>query len=591
MPVVSLTLEDTNRTILANAYSKIVQDIVDTIKIPYGTLVLLHKDIEVSLTDNKANATANSQANLPSTVANRRVQATISEDFNEDELTTTAVHQPSAYPIFQDHDVGVQIFPIYVKSDITIEFTYISPSKTEAARIRDDIRLRLSQTRNIDLHEIEYSILIPEIVEDFIADVYDLKNRLVPQPLEDYFREHSTKRIYPITDMGNTSNTKLAVHEKQVRIVGVFDMNSMPEKLDHDNENNNYRVKFSYKLSMDVPRAIGMRYPVMICNRPLPAKYIQFIEDHKVHSKEERKKELNYTSSLRSLSHFEAHRQLENRVDINLPINIPGFDEFHLRQGHKGYGIVVSFLSQVDETDKKGLFNLTDIDPYHIPPYLLDYIRTTERRYMTRPYGSFMYIGLHQEGRHFDNSVLEIDADLNVRSKVPLSLMKPVRITISIIIDLSYLEKDALERLFDNCELYYVFLAEYLNAYNNFKTEQDQILNDNTFYRDLLFTINRYLNMNRQECVVNILKIILQDLYVSRFLGRVLVSGAMDVVKTLAQQGIATVNPKTFEITLLGGKPGEAYISPEMEPTKTDVDRLVMKTVMQTQVDAYRMDN
>lgn len=588
MPVVSLTLEDTNRTVLANAYSKIVQDIVDNIKIPYGALVLLHKDIEVNLTDNKANATQGG-TNLPSTVASRRVQATITEDYNEDELTTTAVHQPSAYPIFHDPQIDVSIYPIYVKSDITIDFTYISPSKTEATRIRDDIRLRLSQTRNIDLHEIDYTILIPEVVEDFIADVHDLKKRLVPQTLEDYFGQHATKRIYQITDMSNKENIKLGVYEKQVRIVGVFDMSSIPEKLENDNESNNYKVRFSYKLSMDVPRAIAMRYPVMICNNLLPAKYIQFIADHKNQSKEEYKKELGYTSSLRALSHFEAHRQLENRVDIKLPLNIPDFDEFNVRQGHKGYGIVVSFLSQVNEADGKGLFNLTDIEPYMFPQHLLEYIRTTEKRYMTRPYGSFMYIGIHQEGAHFDNSILEIDNDLNVKSKYKLSLMKPVRVTISICIDLSYLEKDALSRLFNNPEVYYIFLAEHINAYNNFKTEQDRLVNDSTFYRDLFFTINKYLSIGKEDVVINIFKIILTDDYITKSVGRLLLAGTYDVYKNLANKGLVEVMRDNFDIKLLPGRKTDPAIDPALQPMKTDIDRLVMKTVMSQYAEAHRM--
>lgn len=589
MPVVSLTLEDTNRTILANAYSKIVQDIVDNIKIPYGALVVMHKDIEVSLTDNKANAVSQGGDNLPSTVGRRRVQATISEDYNEDELTTTAVHQPSAYPIFRDDDVNVYVFPVYVKSDITIDFSYSSPSKTEATRIRDDIRLRLSQTRNINMHELDYDILIPEVVEDFIADVYDLKSRLVPQNLEDYFREHATKRVYPLTDMGNTANTKLAVKEKQIRIVGVYDMSSMPEKLETDNENNNYRVKFSYKFSMDVPRAIAMRYPVMIGNRPLPAKYIEFIEQNRINSQEEYKKELNYTGSLRALSYFEAHRQLEDRVDIKLPMNIPGFDEFNLRQGHKGYGIVVSFLSQVNEDDCQGLFNLTDIDPYCIPDTLLNYIRDTERRYMTRPYGSFLYIALHQEGKHFDNGILEIDQDFNVRSKVKLDLMKPVRVTISVCIDLSYLEKDVLERLFINPDVYYIFLAEYINAYNNFKTEQQPLITDNGFYRDLLFMLNRYLGLGRLDVIKNVLSIVTRDHYIHRTLGRYLLSGALDTYKNLTKKNLITIDPDTYVITQQGNNRNDA-LKTSILPSSSDVERLVMKTVMATHVEAQRQD-
>jgi len=574
MPVVSLTLEDTNRTILANTYFKIIQDIVDTVKIPYGALVVLHKDSEVTLTDNKTNATLNTKDNLPSTVSSRRVQASINEDFNEDELTTTAVHQPAAYPIFLDPDVDVSIYPIYVKSDITINFTYVSPSKIEANRIRDDIRLRLSQTRNIDIHEIEYSILIPEIVEEFIADVYDLKNRLVPQSLEDYFREHSTKRIFPMTDMSNKENTKLAVQEKQVRIVGVYDFSSMPEKVEHDNENSNFKVSFSYRLSMEIPRAIAMRYPVMICNRPLPAKYIQFIEDNKRNSKEECNKNLNYTGSLRSLSHFEAHRQLENRIDIKLPMNIPAFDEFNLRQGHKGYGILVSFLTQVNEDDKRSLFNLRDLDEYYIPEPLLEFLKNGERNFVTKPYMSFLYFGLHQGTNHYDNSILEIDSDLNVKSKVNLSLMKPVRVTISMSIDLSYLDKNCINRLFDNPEILFIFLNEYINAYNNFKTEQsNSFITDNTFYRDFILMLYRYLGLDKFDIIKKMFQILSRDNYLYSNILNLLKGGYFDIYRSLVQKDILQ---------------GEVY---DGEHRRSEVDSLVMKTAMINYVVAGRRDS
>lgn len=574
MPTVSLTLEDSNRTILSNAYYKIIQDIVDTIKIPYGALVVLHKDSEVTLTDNKTNVSVNSSDNLPSTVSHRRIKASINENYNEDELTTTAVHQPSAYPIFQDHDIDVSIYPIYIKSDINIEFSYISPSKTEATRIRDDIRIRLSQTRNIDIHEIEYSILIPTIVEDFITDVYDLKNRLVPQSLEDYFREHSTKRIFPMTDMSNIQNTKLAIQEKQVRILGLFDFNSLPEAIEHDNENNNYKVSFNYKLSMDIPRAMVMRYPVMICNRPLPGKYLQFIEDKRVQSKEEYKRDLGYTNSLQALSHFEAHRQLENRVDIKLPINVPLFDEFNLRQGHKGYGIVASFLTQIDEIDNKSLFNLTDIDPFHIDSKILNYIKNTESSFITNPYSSFLYLGLHQDKKHFDNSILEIDSDFNIRSKVPLSLYKPTRVTLSIILDLLALDKLAIERLLNNPEILIIFINEYIRAYNNFKTEMSTtIIPDNTFYKTLIFIIYYYIKIDDTETLKALLINLFKDNLIRLNLSSILFNNYPELTRFLEKNEI--IKPEKNKLNLL----------------HVNIENYAIRSVMSNYVVSLRMED
>ena len=573
MPVVSITLDDTNRTILSSAYHKIISDIIEVISIPCKAIVVLHKDSEVSLTDNKTTASITSSDNLPSTVANRRIIAAITEDYNEDELSTTTVHQVNAYPIFNDPEVDVSVYPIYVKSDIAIQFTYVSPSKIEATRIRDDIRIRLSQSRNITIHDVEYSILIPEVIEEFISDVYDLKNRLDPQSLEDYFREHATKRVFPMTDMSNIGNTRLAISEKQVRIIGLFDFSSMPEKIEVDADSNNYKISFTYKLTLDVPRAMAMRYPPMVCNKPLPAKYLQFIEDSKANSTEECRRNIGYTGSLRALSYFEAHRMLENRVNIKLPVNIPAFDEFNKREGHKGYGIIASFLTQVDETDCKGLMNLKDIDPYQIDPTVMEYIKFIDRQYIVNPYSSFIYLGLHQDGTHFDNNILEVDADLNVRSKVKLSLYKPVRVTLSVIIDLLMLDKKVIERLLDNKPALYVYLYEYLRAVDSFKTEISHYRGaDHTYYRTIIYIIYYYINLGDNSALKKIVEILQTNNIVAHNTATIITNNYPDIAKYLDHNDIMKKD-----------KGGNAWY--------IDGENNGMRTVMSTYIVALRKED
>ena len=573
MPTVSLTLEDTNRTILNEAYFKIIGDIVEATKIPHTAVIAVHKDIDYTLTDNKTNETGVGSKNLPSTASLRRISANITEEYNEDELTTTAVHQVNAFPIFEDRQIDVFVFPIYVKSDITIEFSYFTPSKTEANRIRDDIRIRLSQTRNIGIHDIQYDILLPDIVEEFIADVHTLKNRLVPQSLEEYFREHSTKRMHLITDMANKENAKIAIFEKQVRILGLFDFSSMPEKVDADNENSNYKVSFSYKLSFDVPRAIGIRYPVMICNKLLPAKYVQFIEDAKVNSIEESKRNLGYTQSLHALSHFEAHRQLENRVDINYPINVPAFDDFNLRQAHKGYVILASFLTEVDETDKKTLLNLKEIDPFYIPKTLVDYIANGEHEYIKHPYMSFIYIGLHQDGALFD-AYCEVDQNLTIKSVNELSLFKPVRVTISIIVDITMLDKRALDRLIGNQDVLFIFIKEWMNAFDNFKTEFSRIFDTmNDLFRIFIHFLNYYRMTDDDNSLKNFLSTVKTNPYIYTQLLDILFNMFPELFNYINQRGFIEEVNQNFRSTY----------------NYNDVEG-VMKSVMNTHVLALRQD-
>jgi len=575
MPVVSLTLDESNRTILSPVYYKIVQDIVDVIKIPNSTVVVMHRDTEQTLTDNKPNVSSIEESNIPSTVSKRRIVTSITEEYNEDALTTTAVHQLSTYPIFKDDEVDVYIYPIYVKMDINIDFSFVTPSKTEANRIRDDIRIRLSQTRNITIHDIDYTILIPKEVEDFIVDVYELKNRLVPQPLDFYFKEHTTNRIHPITDMSNKENVRLGIYEKQTRIIGTFDFSSMPEKIESDMENNNYKLNFTYKLTIDVPKAICFRYPTMICNRPMPAKYLSFIEDHKRKSLEENKRIHNYTSlALSDMSIFEAHRQLENRIDIKLPINIPAFDDFNERIGYKGYCILVSYLTDVNEEDKRTLFNLNDTSPYEIQEPLISYIKEIEYDYITKPYTSIFYLGLHQQGKFFNADFLKIDSSLNIVSRREIPLFKPTRVTFSFLSDLSLLSNEAWKRYSSNTEILLFIIREYLYIRKQFKTELKNS-NDERFFLDKTITfIIEYINSNKLQTVKDIIEILEEDYRYYEAFVYLLKSEYRNLLGYLVREDLIKVNSTNGNTPMI---------------QQRNTNKGIMKTVMSTSVIAMKV--
>ncbi len=606
MPVVVTTLEETNRSILSSVYYKIIEDIADVIKIPKDTLTILFKDQEVSLTDARPNTSILDQANRPSTVTKRKIVVRINENYNEDELTTTSVTKQEFYPIFQDPQIGVVVAPVYIQTDVEIEFSYSTPSKTEAERIRDDVRLRLSQHRDISHHQVDYNIIIPTIVEEFIADVHNLKNRLIPEPLDQYFVNHSSKRVHSITDMSNEKNVRLAVSERQVRIIGLFNFSSMPEKLSVNREESTYEFKFDYKFSFSVPKAMSLRYPTMICNRTLPSKYLSFIQENKENSMREYKLNHNYIgNSLANLSYFEAHRQLENRVDINVPINLPLFDEFNLKEGHKGLGVAASVLVEVDETDKKGLLNLNELDPYYIPDVILDFIRNGERQYITTPYASFIYLGLHQDEKYFDAPLLVVGEDLGVKSAVSLELFRPTRVTLSISFDFSKLNENLHQRLIDNPEVLKVFISEYISAVNTYKNESDKRSTDNTFFYFLIKVIYTYLNLEWVEHLKDLVGIISQDKYFSSTLGGILYNGYPDLTQKLINQGVIEIHQPIYTISV--PKPGTLKdpLGKDSLLNKTNVDdyyknhnhereyrylvdRISMRTVMYNHISVFR---
>lgn len=496
MPVQYLSLEDTNNSILKRAMFGVVKEIVAKTGMPDSAIIALQNGVEINRTDNSTNTSLNQTPNLPSTVSSRRVIAKITDNYNEDSLTNTIVSQADAYPIFRDNQISVSVYPVYVKTDFVINLEYTTPSKSEAKRLRDEIRVRLSQTRNILHHDVEYDILLPKEVTEFIADVHELKNRLYPITLDEYFLANSTKRVHTVTDLvGTVSNTVIAVRERQVRIVGVFDFSPEPDAIESDNETNTYKLNLPYKFSMDVARGMCIKYPTMFCNRTLPEKYLKYIEEAKIKTREEYTRNLGATHSLASLSSFESHQQLAKTVNVKLPIALPLFDDYRLRVGHNGYVILASFLTDVNETDRVSLFNLKELGDYYMDLKLLEYISAEEYKYCVNPYMSYFYFGLHQEGAHLDNNILEIDTDLNVKSKKKLSLLKPVRVCLSVCVDTTYLDPTVTARMVEHRDMYLLYLTELISAYSNYKHEIARLnITENTFYRNFVTMLNAAIN-------------------------------------------------------------------------------------------------
>lgn len=476
MPVTSVLIGDVNRYITEGIRSQLTRDVARSLKLPELDRSLRHSDNDKVMTDSGSNVgseniSSNIDNNTPTTSHGTQFIVTVSNEMDEDDIATAAIHQRSAYPIFRDSDVGVEVTPMYIKETYKLDFKYTTSSKTEAVRLYDRIRIGITQTRNILIHKFQYNIPIPPSIEDFICDVYDLKSRLYDIDLESYFIDNSSSRIHLITDMSNPENKILAVNEVQKRVVGRFDFSPLPSDIENNQEDNLYSVEFGYEVTIETPRAMVLRYPVMICNRPIPNKYIDFIKNDKDNEDDYNLIDNRYMSQQGdALAVFESNRQGDREYLTNqLPVNIPNYDEFIPGTYHKGYLPLMSVLVEVDESDKKTLFNLRDLDPYGLEAYVLDHLVDYGHRDCTYPYNSFLYISLCQDGTYFDAPVLEIDQDLNVRSVNELSLVKPVRVLISFLYDIAHLNITSLREYMRDRELIKRLVGEYVRILSDYK--------------------------------------------------------------------------------------------------------------------------
>lgn len=576
MPVVRTSLPDTQKTILTPVYYKVVQDLMRALALPEGSIVAIHKGIEISRTNNRSTTSGVASPSTPSTVSQRRVVAVITEDYEEEAVTTTAVSYKDAYPVFQDTSIDVSVYPIYVQSTVTVQLQYFCASKSEAMATRDDLRIQLSQMRNIVHHEFDYDIVVPDSVQEFVADVHALKSRLVPQGLYEYFKDHSTARMHLLTDMANVDNARLAIRERQVRVVGAFDLAGIPQEVEGDNETNSYKVQVPYKFTLDVPRGMCMSYPPMVANAPMPEKYLSFIAEAKLNRDTDIRQQRSATYSLSALSHFEAHRQISQKVNEHLPLNIPLFDDFTEREGHKGYVHLCSFLVQVDETDKKTLLNLKELGEYQLDSKLLSFLAQGERRFIVNPYVSVFYLGVQHKGKYFDANILEIDEELNVRSKVELPLLKPTRVTLSICLDTTSLNPIVAERMKAHPEMLLLYFAELVRGVNNFKPEFSNMgVTENTFYRWFILAMERACGRGDARFVQTLVATLVKDPKILEvFIGI-----------------LANNYPRLYHEVSKRSDIQRYKVNPHYKRNYTGVEMYAMRTVMLTSTQAFDAEN
>jgi hypothetical protein len=370
----------------------------------------------------------------------------VEEDFDINTLGSTAVSGHEQIPIFLDRSLNIIIKPIYATSNVKINFKYRCTSKTEAIRWRNDMRLRVSANRDINLHNITYHYLIPLELIELLRQVHIRRELTEPysQTFEEYVKSNITDRLNIVGDIVN-NDCRLSISETQCRIIGLYDFIGISDKPERDEDNGCYTISFSYKFNYEKPIGCNIRYPVMIHNTLLPERYTTFNNL----SYDLDKVDKSYSMSLHALNNFESDTTINKLVDVNGILHIPYYDDFQLDESNTatGTGTVFLALSEVDVLDKRTLINLKELGNITIDDDILDFILNSELPYVTNLYTSIINISLYRNKYLTNSKSLICDNNLNIKATSNLSLRNEHRIRFSLVTDLTLLSKDALDRL------------------------------------------------------------------------------------------------------------------------------------------------
>lgn len=468
MPIVSMTLPDVDQAVSRPIILDVVHQVEALTKIRQDTEIFFPGDIQAM---HQSGTTIDDLDRGPKLGNDRRLYIEVEENVNMDGLQNTATYPFEGMPVFRDENLGIVMSPMYSMTDITINFKFRAGSKTEAQRWYNDIRLRVSQMRDINQHVLRYHYLLPIPYLDLLYEIYTKREAVAGygQRFEEYITSYASDRLTVIGDLVN-KDTRLAISETQRKVTGMFGFDAIPEKPERDDALGTWTISFPYKFSYEKPIACAMRYPIFVHNQMLDAKFSTFMND----APNDDNVNKYYSDTMRSISSFSAEKQLEQHMNIKPHYSLPEYDDFILTDRPRGVSTIFTALCELALPDRKSLFGLDEIDPLVIDPAIMKFIKESEAPYMGQLYRSIFHVGLYKTDKVAFYEAVSVDKNGYMSATKDLNERDINRVHFGMVSDLTLLDPKALERL-----------KNYPDVFVKIISSINEVLRDNPGVQDL----------------------------------------------------------------------------------------------------------
>jgi hypothetical protein len=443
MPNVTVTVPEVYASVSRPVIMGVVRQLFQITGISTDTPLYFADDTEAVAQKGASLSDQADERNNTRTAFDTNVQISINEIYDVDMIMSTAVSQDDNVPVFFDPDIGVIVRPAYSSQLVSVSFKYVNKSKTEAERWRDDIRMKMSIHKDMNLHDVTYHYPIPEWVLSLLKDIHTKREAIAGygEDFSTYIEKFGTSRLTVVANLSG-EQTQLAVRENQTRIQGLYDFQVAPERGAREGNTGTWVTTFTYNFRYDKPLECNVKYPVMVHNQLLDARYIPAVESVNMD-----KVNKQYDKTLGALSYFEIQDALDKTTAPKAAVTIPAYDEF------TPYSIVpktrafLNMLCFVDTATPRLIATLDDLGGYEIDQDILDFITKSEYPFLTKPYQSIIHASVYKGMSLYTHMDFTMSSPVNLSSLRDLDLRKNHRVRLSFVTDMASLSDGALKRL------------------------------------------------------------------------------------------------------------------------------------------------
>lgn len=379
--------------------------------------------------------------------SNTTWRITVDENYQTDQVLTTAVEYDDNPAYFSDPDTGVYIRPVYSPTDISINIISRHTDKDAAIRWRDDIRMRISTLRAERVHIASYSYIIPFEFIIILREIHKMREAVAPygETFDQFVERYLVDKGTTLVDLAG-NNPTLAIKETQTQMMGWFEFEEGPEKGDKQSENSAHNITFSYKLKLDKPIASVMNYPLMIHNQLIDKKFRPTEKSYEVDDYR-----LAYSNSVGALRTFAPYEQ--SRKFKPPGIAIPVFDDFIPASTSIPLDTmrVLTALTSVDLSNPKVLLDLKDLGTFTIDPVIQAFM-VVERNWIQKLGTSVLNLVVYENDVAMHSTKYSMDENLIVNLVDDPDPRKIYHVRLAVYMRPRLLTDDAKQRMRENGE-------------------------------------------------------------------------------------------------------------------------------------------
>jgi hypothetical protein len=335
----------------------------------------------------------------------------VDESMDQDRVLSTAVVYPDNLMIFHDPRVETIMKPAYIHTEIAINFKFRAIDEVKAMRWRDQIRMRMSQMRDLQMLDLRYAYQLPPVSIVILEEVHRLMENVAGygRSFSQWFKD-SVSETATVEANFSGKQLQVAIPEHQGRIIGYWDFEGEPEKGSKEDGGETWTISFSFKFKYDKPASIVLQYPQMIHQQ-----LIKYRDDKPVYNPDQFVK--SYSLSSFYLDQFNRTRALDKLTHYQAGITLPPWDEFVPETTTPAYIKIFSAMLSLDLStggNPSALMNLNELPESYVMPSAMEQFIVGEAPYMTQANQSVFNVALYLSNKRLPDGSLAVDNNLNV---------------------------------------------------------------------------------------------------------------------------------------------------------------------------------